>query len=102
MVGAAAGWILSGGRGFFVGLAMAAGWVLGDLADRRLVASGRASPETLARAGQWVRRFLGGAMLGLSLFLLVSFALTGQPIVLVGALIATVGGVLMLRIRPAR
>ena len=96
---AAVAWQVSGGTGFLVGLAIGAGWIVGDLADRLLVARGAASPAALERLGRWTWAVLGAAVLGLGLFLLVAFFLTGQPIVLVGALVAVLGGALLLKMQ---
>jgi hypothetical protein len=96
LLGALLAWFGSGGRGFFVGLAIGAGLILGDVADRQIAARGLAAPDALVRLGGRIRSGLGAILLGLGIFLAVSFGLTGLPIVLAGALIAVGSGALLL------
>jgi hypothetical protein len=96
LLGAGAGYVASGGNGFYAGLALGAGVVLGDVVDRLLVARGLASPAWLAWIGRRIRFVLGALALTLGIFLLVSFVLTRQPIVLAGALIAGAAGALLI------
>ncbi len=99
LLGAGIGYIASGRNGFYAGLAIGAGAILGDLADRLLVARGLASPARLAWIGRGIRSVLGAICLILAIFLLVAFVLTRQPIVLAGALIAGAGGAMLLTMK---
>jgi hypothetical protein len=83
----------TGGKGFYMGLMIAAGLIAGDITDRWLVRRGIVSPATLLRVAHWTWICLSVPWLALVAFLLVAFVLTGQTIVLAGALIALVTGV---------
>jgi hypothetical protein len=99
LLGAGAGYLASGRNGFYAGLALAAGVILGDVTDRLLVGRGVA-PGTLARTGRWIRSGLGVLLFALAAFLLVAFAATRQMIVLMGALVAAAAGAMLIELRP--